>query len=1092
MTPPSGQAAPASRPPPGGVAQRPGQGVSPITIPAPHAYNAASTFSTFTSQPFRPPVTAPPQANTRPTSPYIPNSRPPAAQHPAKPASTAVQSTTLPPAANRAVRTPAQQPSITSTEDETDEQVFKAYVDALSATNPQVRAAISVHPPSSNPPNPPISMQQQPSPRPANVKTPGSGSGGFGTVKTTLGARPVKADGVDKVSSDVGSGVQNVSMVRNRAPESSSGVVPVVARASIHSGTAQVSKPANIATKPASVPIPTSTTQSTTQAFNSSHPQSRPSSVSAPSTTPQMSSATAAAAAAAAAWNARFGPTIDERLFTPTPSRSPVASSSALVSSSAPTPPRNPAPPSEPVASSTPASSTAPAAVSAPKTTKTGPVARRKIVESDTTSSDESRDEDGVIALPGGGVPEGEAGKNDAEKERDSDVAPSGANATRQDGLAVNGDKGASAPASVAQSSTEPKKTSSETIAQTSTPSASAPPNAPPSQPTADAPAPSAQPAATVASVPVSAPSHGKKGPWKYHALVEEQLVDGVWRRVGEVEGTHIEVSSAPRSTSLAPSASKDQEDGLERTSQHSTRGGRGRGRPRGSRSRVMGNSHRLSSQSIEIAKDSDQAERELVAVWGPDFRQIIEVESKNHQYLLRLAGYGITYGWTLEQIRQELFRVRDARLAERKRDPGSNARVTGVNYADIMLVLKNCARGVLGNTHRDESGANGVAERELREPSATPKLTNSGRRVGTQKPRDNDAERSESESRSLRPVNRRRYAESDIEFDSDDDKPIYRRHKRARHNTHEPSPPRQSERRQPQRRHPERSPMDQLMITSFLNFSQSAPDALGAGQEMNLRFGRDSTGAYYFTHTVTTEQPPISVDLDGRPTSIRSGYRLSPLTLGRLDDMLEISLAVPPSSATPVTASVASPLANGTNPAVPSPAEPPNTQSPPSPQKLSVPDVVPGRTVRTARTATSATSLPVTASETSPDVANGQTEPAERSASIVPPANSSDTDSQVTASSAQTGKPLSPHVAATANGSGPMDVDPSSRSKATNGVTPANTVSSMSTAVNPPSKSVQSSKPLVVYPEASASFIVPKLTGPVPILPSPRYPPQP
>lgn len=153
-----------------------------------------------------------------------------------------------------------------------------------------------------------------------------------------------------------------------------------------------------------------------------------------------------------------------------------------------------------------------------------------------------------------------------------------------------------------------------------------------------------------------------------------------------------------------------------------------------------MGNSHRLSSQSIEIAKDPDQAERELVAVWGPDFRQIIEVESKNHQYLLRLAGYGITYGWTLEQIRQELFRVRDARLAERKRDPGSNARVTGVNYADIMLVLKNCARGVLGNTHRDESGANDVAERELREPSATPKLTNSGRRVGTQKLRDNDA----------------------------------------------------------------------------------------------------------------------------------------------------------------------------------------------------------------------------------------------------------------------------------------------------------------------------------------------------------------
>lgn len=206
---------------------------------------------------------------------------------------------------------------------------------------------------------------------------------------------------------------------------------------------------------------------------------------------------------------------------------------------------------------------------------------------------------------------------------------------------------------------------------------------------------------------------------------------------------------------------------------------------------------------------------------------------------------------------------------------------------------------------------------------------------------------------------------------------------------------------------------------------------------------------------------------------------------------MLEISLAVPPSSATPVTASVASPLANGTNPAVPSPAKPPNTRSPPLPQKLSVPDVVPGRTVRTARTATSATSLPVTASETSPDVANGATEPAENSASLVPPANSSDTDPQ-TGSSTKTAKPVSPHAATTADGSGPMNVDTSSRSKAPNGVAPADTISSTSTAVNPPSKSVQSSKPLVVYPEASASFIVPKLTGPVPILPSPRYPPQP
>lgn len=102
-------------------------------------------------------------------------------------------------------------------------------------------------------------------------------------------------------------------------------------------------------------------------------------------------------------------------------------------------------------------------------------------------------------------------------------------------------------------------------------------------------------------------------------------------------------------------------------------------------------------------------------------------------------------------------------------------------------------------------------------------------------------------------------------------------------------------------------------MITSFLNFSQSAPDALGAGQEMNLRFGElRSTGtirwmadvrlaregldwrvllyAYsdkWVPHHVEelqltpvhlAEQPPISVDLDGRPTSIRSGtQRCSP-----------------------------------------------------------------------------------------------------------------------------------------------------------------------------------------------------------------------
>ena len=40
---------------------------------------------------------------------------------------------------------------------------------------------------------------------------------------------------------------------------------------------------------------------------------------------------------------------------------------------------------------------------------------------------------------------------------------------------------------------------------------------------------------------------------------------------------------------------------------------------------------------------------------------------------------------------------------------------------------------------------------------------------------------------------------------------------------------------------HNQRTPMDRLMIQSFLNFSEAAPDALGIGQEMNLRFGKST-----------------------------------------------------------------------------------------------------------------------------------------------------------------------------------------------------------------------------------------------------------
>lgn len=53
---------------------------------------------------------------------------------------------------------------------------------------------------------------------------------------------------------------------------------------------------------------------------------------------------------------------------------------------------------------------------------------------------------------------------------------------------------------------------------------------------------------------PSKVPGLGTK-PWKYHALVEEQLIDGVWTQVGEVEGTHVSpsiksISNRPRSVS--------------------------------------------------------------------------------------------------------------------------------------------------------------------------------------------------------------------------------------------------------------------------------------------------------------------------------------------------------------------------------------------------------------------------------------------------------------------------------------------------------------------------------------------------------------
>lgn len=62
---------------------------------------------------------------------------------------------------------------------------------------------------------------------------------------------------------------------------------------------------------------------------------------------------------------------------------------------------------------------------------------------------------------------------------------------------------------------------------------------------------------------PSKLPGPGTK-PWKYHALVEEELIDGVWKQVGEVEGTHVS-PSARSATNLPRSASQDVDGRSER-----------------------------------------------------------------------------------------------------------------------------------------------------------------------------------------------------------------------------------------------------------------------------------------------------------------------------------------------------------------------------------------------------------------------------------------------------------------------------------------------------------------------------------------------
>lgn len=565
MNPPTTSSGQPSRHPPGTAAQRPAQ-VVPASLTPPTNYQPHTTQPTPSAQAARQYVNAHPQPNPQPKPPRATAFRPPV-HAPGKAPMTVMNSTPRPPAPVQAVRPPTHQTPAAPTDDnEIDDQVFKAYVDALAAMDPQTRAALNARPLASNPPAPSLTTTGRASPRPTDVGKVGSG---VGEVKTAVRA----VQGTARVA-----GTAKVDASGVKGKSGSPGIRPPQAATQPASGA-----PSNVGTihqppdvslpsaKPSSTPKPRSF-QPTTQPIKPITSTFQTSSF--PSSTPHISSATAAAAAAAAAWNARFGPTIDERLFSPTPSRAPV-------SSSAPTP----APSSAPAASSgmevsiAPASSSAPPAVgNAAKEVSLDAVAERRtrMSDSETTSSDESSDEDGVNALLDGegvrkDVGKGIGGKGDVGKPSESVVkggdAPSSEIAADEPAAHRNGGaKTSSTAIEVAPPSTQPKEKSPATIVTSTTtpanPSSSAVPPTPPIKNANESPPNGTQ-------QPISASSQGKKPlpsrPWKYHALVEEELVDGVWRQVGEVETTRVEVSPAPPSAPLAPSVSKELDENSER-----------------------------------------------------------------------------------------------------------------------------------------------------------------------------------------------------------------------------------------------------------------------------------------------------------------------------------------------------------------------------------------------------------------------------------------------------------------------------------------------------------------------------------------------
>ncbi|GHJ89405.1 hypothetical protein NliqN6_5807 [Naganishia liquefaciens] len=375
--------------------------------------------------------------------------------------------------------------------------------------------------------------------------------------------------------------------------------------------------------------------------------------------------------------------------------------------------------------------------------------------------------------------------------------------------------------------------------------------------------------------------------PWKYHALVEEQLVDGVWMEVREVEGTHI--SPSVKSFSNRPrSASQDVDAQSEKTESRSslriTEISSGRRRSRATKSDYDANPLWNSKNNVELAKHPAKAESVLRQFFGSDFREGFQILAKHHYPLLQLAGTSSRYGWSVNKVLDTLSSLRDARLA---RNP-ENSRGVSVGVADINAVIQKIVgreieSAVKGETFAKDSSANGVSQREDSAGSVRPK-----RHALAQS--DESAE----DYRDLRATERRRYREDDSGRETEEDEaPRQRKRRRQR----SPVDVTSNDARMgqpvmtPQRN--QRTPMDRLMIQSFLNFSEAAPDALGIGQEMNLRFGRDLNGSFYFTHTVHTDLPPTP----GQGS--HGGYRPSPISLGRLDDLLGIGLPIPITTST-------------------------------------------------------------------------------------------------------------------------------------------------------------------------------------------------